>query len=189
MTTSAVLVRSAVAPSSCTALIAHLGPGVFAKDPRTQQALKKQFIRRDPERVYWRSSTAPRPGAWHLARHLVWDRKARPEEDASKGSRGRRSRLRLSVIEGVRTSTSSRFACRPANEPDSYTGGLRGHTLVGERRYVFGPDALRPIDSPPGAHAQLLAFRHPVDGRRCDSRRHSRSRALTPACDPPGNSS
>jgi len=43
---------------------------------------------------------------------------------------------------------------------------LRGHTLVGETRYVYGPDALRPINFPRQAlHAYQLAFRHPSDDR------------------------
>jgi len=43
---------------------------------------------------------------------------------------------------------------------------LRGHTLVGEVRYVYGPDALRPIDFPRQAlHAYRLTFHHPADGR------------------------
>jgi 23S rRNA pseudouridine1911/1915/1917 synthase len=43
---------------------------------------------------------------------------------------------------------------------------LRGHTLVGERRYVYGPDALRPIAFARQAlHAYRLSFRHPVDHR------------------------
>jgi 23S rRNA pseudouridine1911/1915/1917 synthase len=43
---------------------------------------------------------------------------------------------------------------------------LRGHTLVGERRYVFGPETLRPIEFPRQAlHASKLAFRHPGDNR------------------------
>jgi 23S rRNA pseudouridine1911/1915/1917 synthase len=43
---------------------------------------------------------------------------------------------------------------------------LRGHTLVGEQRYTFGPDALRTIRFPRQAlHAHRLAFRHPADGR------------------------
>jgi 23S rRNA pseudouridine1911/1915/1917 synthase len=42
---------------------------------------------------------------------------------------------------------------------------LRGHTLVGEQRYVYGPASLRPIDFPRQAlHAHRLAFRHPVTG-------------------------
>jgi 23S rRNA pseudouridine1911/1915/1917 synthase len=43
---------------------------------------------------------------------------------------------------------------------------LRGHTLVGETRYVFGPDSLRPVRFPRHAlHAWRLTFRHPADGR------------------------
>ena len=43
---------------------------------------------------------------------------------------------------------------------------LRGHTLVGETRYVYGREALRPIPFERQAlHAHRLAFRHPGDGR------------------------
>ena len=43
---------------------------------------------------------------------------------------------------------------------------LRGHTLVGERRYTYGPESLRPVDFGRQAlHAYRLSFRHPVDGR------------------------
>ena len=43
---------------------------------------------------------------------------------------------------------------------------LRGHTLVGEQRYTYGPDTLRSIAFPRQAlHAHRLAFKHPVGGR------------------------
>jgi len=43
---------------------------------------------------------------------------------------------------------------------------LRGHTLVGEQRYTYGPDEIRPIDFPRQVlHAHRLAFQHPADGR------------------------
>ena len=43
---------------------------------------------------------------------------------------------------------------------------LRGHTLVGEQRYVYGPLDIRPIDFPRQAlHAHRLTFQHPGDGR------------------------
>jgi 23S rRNA pseudouridine1911/1915/1917 synthase len=43
---------------------------------------------------------------------------------------------------------------------------LRGHTLVGEKRYVFGPAPLRPVPFGRQAlHAHRLAFRHPTDDR------------------------
>src|SRR4029453_4712252 len=42
---------------------------------------------------------------------------------------------------------------------------LRGHTLVGEQRYVFGPDSLRSIAFPPQAlHAFPLGFKHRAEG-------------------------
>ena len=43
---------------------------------------------------------------------------------------------------------------------------LRGHMLVGEQRYVFGPDTLRSIDFGRQAlHAASLRIDHPVTGR------------------------
>jgi 23S rRNA pseudouridine1911/1915/1917 synthase len=43
---------------------------------------------------------------------------------------------------------------------------LRGHTLVGEERYVYGPEALRPIAFGRQAlHAWRLTLLHPLDGR------------------------
>ena len=43
---------------------------------------------------------------------------------------------------------------------------LRGHTLVGEQRYIYGPDSLRPISFGRQAlHAHRLEFEHPGDGR------------------------
>ena len=40
---------------------------------------------------------------------------------------------------------------------------LRGHTLIGERRYVYGPDTLRQIPFERQAlHAHRLSFRHPA---------------------------
>ena len=42
---------------------------------------------------------------------------------------------------------------------------LRGHTLVGEQRYVFGPAETRPIDFGRQAlHAGRLTVKHPVTG-------------------------
>ncbi len=43
---------------------------------------------------------------------------------------------------------------------------LRGHTIVGEQRYIYGADTLRPIAFPRQAlHAYRLAFKHPRDAR------------------------
>jgi 23S rRNA pseudouridine1911/1915/1917 synthase len=44
---------------------------------------------------------------------------------------------------------------------------LRGHTLVGEKRYVYGPEELRTIAFARQAlHARRLSFLHPQDGSR-----------------------
>jgi 23S rRNA pseudouridine1911/1915/1917 synthase len=46
---------------------------------------------------------------------------------------------------------------------------LRGHMLVGEQRYVYGPQTLRTIDFPRQAlHAFRLGVRHPLTGRRLE---------------------
>jgi 23S rRNA pseudouridine1911/1915/1917 synthase len=43
---------------------------------------------------------------------------------------------------------------------------LRGHTLVGEQRYTYGPDDLRSIEFPRQAlHAWRLGVEHPVARR------------------------
>ena len=142
---------------------------VFAKDPRTQQALKKQFIHREPERVYLAlvyGRPEPETGIWRD--RLVWDRKSliqrrtHPRDpegaDAVCGYRVVEAFRETSLVE-VQLQTGKRNQIR-------IQARLRGHTLVGERRYVFGPEALRPIAFPRQAlHAYRLAFRHPVDGR------------------------
>ena len=46
---------------------------------------------------------------------------------------------------------------------------MRGHTLVGEQRYVYGPATLRPIDFGRQAlHAFRLAFAHPTTRDRIE---------------------
>ena len=142
---------------------------VFAKDPRTQQALKKQFIRREPERVYLAlvyGRPEPKTGTWRD--HLVWDRKALIQKRTHpRDPEGAEAVCNYRVVEEfrdvslieVRLQTGKRNQIR-------IQARLRGHTLVGERRYVYGPGTLRPIDFPRQAlHAYRLAFEHPVDGR------------------------
>ena len=48
---------------------------------------------------------------------------------------------------------------------------LRGHTLVGEQRYVYGPGELRPIAFARQAlHAYRLTVKHPINGRPLQTR-------------------
>ena len=93
------------------------GVVLFAKEGRTQAALKQQFRQRTPERVYLAvvyGHPTPQSGTWKD--HLVWDRKAliqkethpddpRAAEAISQYKWSRRSKRRA----------SSRFVSRPAN--------------------------------------------------------------------------
>ncbi len=145
------------------------GVVVFAKDPRTQQALKKQFIQRKPERIYLALVYGhPNPGEGTWRDHLVWDRKALiqkrthprdPQGAEAVCSYRRVEQFREASLLEVRLETGKRNQIR-------IQARLRGHTLIGERRYVFGPEQLRPIPFTRQAlHAYRLAFRHPVDDR------------------------
>ena len=142
---------------------------LFAKSAAVQQALKAQFKRREPERVYLAivyGRPSPAAGTWRDS--LVWDTRSLIQKETSpRDPRGKEAVSRYRVVE--------QFARAALVEVTLVTGRrnqiriqarLRGHTLVGERRYVFGPDALRPIAFERQAlHAHRLAFRHPGDGR------------------------
>jgi 23S rRNA pseudouridine1911/1915/1917 synthase len=142
---------------------------VFAKDARAQQALRDQFRRREPERIYWAvvyGHPHPRAGEWRD--RLVWDDRARIQKathprdpsgaDASCEYRVVETFAGCSLIE-VRLQTGKRNQIR-------IQARLRGHPLVGERRYVFDSSRVRAIAFGRQAlHAYRLAFRHPVSGR------------------------
>jgi 23S rRNA pseudouridine1911/1915/1917 synthase len=141
---------------------------LFAKTPRAQEALKEQFRRRTPERVYLALvyGHPPASGTWRNV--LLWDKAARIQREThSSDPRGKEAVAEYRVVESmpetslieVRLHTGKRNQIR-------IQARLRGHTLVGEQRYIYGPAEIRPIDFPRQAlHAQRLAFRHPSDGR------------------------
>jgi 23S rRNA pseudouridine1911/1915/1917 synthase len=142
---------------------------VFAKDPRTQQALKKQFIRRDPERVYLAvvyGHPQPAHGTWRD--HLVWDRKALIQKRTHpRDPQGAEAVCHYRLVEEFRDASLVEVRLETGKRNQiRIQARLRGHTLVGERRYIYGPEALRPVDFPRQAlHAYRLAFRHPSDHR------------------------
>jgi 23S rRNA pseudouridine1911/1915/1917 synthase len=143
---------------------------VFAKDADAQARLKAQFKRRQPERIYLAvlyGRPDPPSGQWRD--HLVWDEKALIQkqthprdpnaQDAISDYRVLETFAEASLVE-VRLQSGRRNQIR-------IQARLRGHTLVGEKRYTFGPEALRPIQFERHAlHAWRLAFDHPQDGRR-----------------------
>jgi 23S rRNA pseudouridine1911/1915/1917 synthase len=142
---------------------------LFAKSEAAQLVLKEQFKRHQPERVYYAivyGVPSPPSGTWQD--HLVWDTKALIQKETSpRDPLGKEAICRYRVVEAmagaslieVHLVTGKRNQIR-------IQARLRGHTLVGEVRYTYGPDELRPIAFPRQAlHAHRLTFRHPADDR------------------------
>lgn len=142
---------------------------VFAKDAESQRRLKAQFARREPERVYLAvvyGCPSPSSGTWRDT--LVWDTKALIQKETHpRDPKGMDAISEYHVLERftdaslieVRLQTGRRNQIR-------IQARLRGHTLVGEERYVYGPDTLRPITFGRQAlHACRLGFDHPSDER------------------------
>jgi 23S rRNA pseudouridine1911/1915/1917 synthase len=142
---------------------------MFAKDALSQKRMKDQFRRREPERVYWAvvyGRPDPPSGTWRD--HLVWDRKSLVQKQTHpKDPGGVEAVSDYKVVEQfgdtalieVRLLTGKRNQIR-------LQARLRGHTLVGEKRYVFGPETIRPIAFGRQAlHALRLSVRHPNDSR------------------------
>ncbi|MBZ5558301.1 MAG: RluA family pseudouridine synthase [Acidobacteriia bacterium] len=145
---------------------------LFSKTAKAQKTLKEQFKRHEPERVYLAivyGHPAPASGTWRD--RMVWDERALIQKETHpRDPKGKDAVCHYRVIE--------KFAGASLIEVRLLTGRrnqirlqarLRGHTLVGEQRYVYGPDSLRTIAFPRQAlHAHRLTFRHPVDGRAMD---------------------
>jgi 23S rRNA pseudouridine1911/1915/1917 synthase len=145
------------------------GVVVFAKSAEAQERLKEQFRRREPDRVYWAvvyGHPEPASGIWRD--HLVWDRTALIQKETHpRDPHGKEAISTYRVLETfpnaslieVRLKTGKRNQIR-------IQARLRGHTLVGEQRYTYGPEVLRPVSfSRQALHAYRLTFRHPADGR------------------------
>lgn len=143
---------------------------VFATRAEAQNRLKSQFRRHEPERLYLAivyGIPSPASGTWRD--RLVWDQAALIQKETHpRDPRGKDAVSDYRVVERfasaslleVRLKTGKRNQIRLQSR-------LRGHTLVGEQRYVYGPDDLRPIDFPRQAlHSYRLAFRHPVTGQQ-----------------------
>jgi len=142
---------------------------IFAANPRAQQHLKRQFLRREPERVYWavlHGRLRPEAGEWRD--RLVWNekaliqRKARPAEpealEAVCTYRVLETFDAATLVE-VRLDTGKQNQIRIQAQ-------LHGHPLVGERRYVDKEVSHHGVTFARQAlHAFRLSFRHPADDR------------------------
>jgi 23S rRNA pseudouridine1911/1915/1917 synthase len=145
---------------------------VFAKDADAQARLKAQFKRRQPERVYLAvvyGHPSPPSGQWRD--HLVWDEKALIQKETHPRDPAAQEAISdYRVIERFRDTSLIEVRLQSGRRNQiRIQARLRGHTLVGEKRYTFGPANLRPIQFERHAlHAWRLAFDHPADGRRVE---------------------
>ena len=142
---------------------------LFAKSAAAQERLKEQFKRREPERVYQAvvyGHPSPAQGTWHDT--LVWDTKALIQKETSaRDPLGKEAIAHYRLVEEMPTTSLIEVSLVTGKRNQiRIQARLRGHTLIGERRYVYGPDELRPIAFPRQAlHAYRLTFGHPADGR------------------------
>lgn len=142
---------------------------VFAKNELAQRLLKDQFKRREPVRIYWAvvyGSPVPAEGTWRD--ELVWDEKALIQKPAHPRDPRRQGALsRYKVIERFEGASLIEVSLETGRRNQiRIQARLRGHSLVGEARYIHGPGSLRPIDFARHAlHARKLTVRHPGDGR------------------------
>lgn len=142
---------------------------VFAKRPDALSRLKGQFRRREPARIYLAvvyGHPSPASGTWRD--HLVWDQRSLIQKETHpKDPLGKEARSDYRVLE--------QFEDAALIEVQLVTGRrnqirlqarLRGHTLIGEQRYVYGGEELRSISFKRQAlHAYQLGFEHPVSGK------------------------
>jgi 23S rRNA pseudouridine1911/1915/1917 synthase len=142
---------------------------VFAKTAAAQHALKDQFARHEPERVYWAIVHGhPRPARGRWRDYLAWDDdelKQRVTHATNPRAVEAISEYRVleafadaSLVE-VRLHTGKRNQIR-------IQAAQRGHPLIGELQYVAGRSKRTGPTLPRQAlHAHRLSFAHPIDGR------------------------
>lgn len=140
---------------------------VFAKDADVRRALTDQFRRREPERVYLavvHGAPDPADGTW--TDWLAWDERALIQKAARPGALDAEEaishyftleKLRGASLLEVRLQTGRRNQIR-------VQAALRGHPLVGEKRYTGEVTAGIRFERQ-ALHAFRLAFTHPVHNR------------------------
>jgi 23S rRNA pseudouridine1911/1915/1917 synthase len=142
---------------------------LFAKDDRTQATLKAQFRRHEPHREYWAVVYGhPNPPAGTWRDHLVWDTKAMIQKrTAPHDPRGTEAISRYRTLEMFRDASLVEVQLHTGKRNQiRLQARLRGHALVGERRYVIGVQPASITFPRHALHAYRLAFQHPAHGRR-----------------------
>ena len=145
---------------------------VFARHAEAQRVLKDQFKRREPARVYWAvvyGTPDPPEGTWRD--FVVWDERALIQKETHpRDPKGTEAISKYKVLESFADTSLIEVSLRTGRRNQiRIQARLRGHTLVGEARYTYGPEALRPIAFGRHAlHAHRLTFQHPADKRLLD---------------------
>lgn len=142
---------------------------MFATRADAQAKLKDQFRRHEAERIYLAlvyGVPSPAKGLWRD--HLVWDQDSLIQKETSvKDPRASEASCEYEVLDTypgaslleVTLITGRRNQIR-------LQARLRGHTLIGEQRYVYGPQDMRNIEFERQAlHAWRLGFVHPLSGK------------------------
>jgi 23S rRNA pseudouridine1911/1915/1917 synthase len=99
---------------------------------------------------------------------LVWDTKALIQKETHhRDPRGTEAIADYKTLEAFRDASLIEVRLRTGRRNQiRIQSRLRGHTLVGEQRYVYGPDSLRTIPFKRQAlHASRLEIEHPADHR------------------------
>src|SRR5262249_24521845 len=142
---------------------------VFAKTQEAKRNLKDQFERRSAERVYLAvvyGHPKPERGTWRD--FLVWDQDELRQQRAERRDRNSKEAV-------CHYHTLEEFSGAALIEVSLVTGkrnqirvqaGLRGHPLVGEKKYVYEPAPRDKIRFGRQAlHAHRLKFLHPANDR------------------------
>ncbi len=143
---------------------------VFAKSGDAQHKLKEQFERRDAERIYLaivHGTPKPATGTWRDL--LEWDKEELKQQQALEKSRTVKEAVcRYRVLETFHDASliEVRLVSGKRNQI-RIQAGLRGHSLVGERMYVYDDKApVKKIEFTRQAlHAHKLSFKHPLTGK------------------------
>lgn len=142
---------------------------MFATRADAQARLKDQFRRHDAERIYLAvvyGVPSPSRGIWRD--HLVWDDEALIQKEThARDPRASEATARYEVLEAFDGASIIKVELETGRRNQiRLQARLRGHTLIGEQRYIYGPQSLRDVSFPRQAlHAWRLGFVHPGSGR------------------------
>ncbi len=144
---------------------------LFARTADARDALKAQFERRTPVRVYQavvEGTVRPANGTW--SDQLAWDAaQLRQRKAHATDARGKEAVADYTVVEQFELAALLKVSLVTGKRNQiRVQAGLRGHPLLGERQYRFGTPAPAPglpLMDRQALHAWRLGFRHPATGR------------------------